>query len=43
MDDALVLPFLRNLKPTAADLDEWPAVVRAYLEMSCARCGVPLI
>ena len=43
LDDALVLPYLRNLKPTAADLDEWPAVVRAYLEMSCARCGVPLI
>jgi len=43
VDDALVLPFLRNLKPTAAELDEWPAVVRAYLEMSCARCDVPLI
>jgi len=43
IDDALVLPHLRNLKPTEGELEEWPAVVRAYLEMSCERCGVPLI
>jgi len=42
VDDALVLPYLRNLKPTPTELEEWPAVVRAYLEMSCARCDVPL-
>ena len=43
IDDALVLPYLRNLQPSAADLDEWPAVVRAYLEMASERCGVPLL
>lgn len=43
IDDALVLPYLRNLQPSAAELDEWPAVVRAYLEMSCERCGLPLL
>ena len=43
LDDALVLPYVRNLQPSAAELEEWPAVVRAYLEMASERCGVPLL
>jgi len=42
VDDALVLPYVRSMAPSAATFDEWPPVVRAYLEMASARCKVPL-
>ena len=29
MDDALVLPYVRSMAPSAATFDEWPPVVRA--------------
>lgn len=42
MDDALLVPHLRRLARNA-DLEAWPARARAYLEMTCARCRVPLL
>ena len=38
MDDALLLPLLRNLSSVAALT--WPAKVRAYVEQGCAAAGV---
>ena len=43
VDDALVLPYLRNLKPSAAELEQWPSTVVAFLEMTSERCKVPLL
>jgi len=40
MDDIIVLPILRNLS-CVKDI-QWSPRIRSYLELSCARAGVPL-
>jgi len=38
IDDALILPLLRELSCVAGV--EWPAKLRAYVELQCAKAGV---